>query len=68
MNPATAAATVPLDEPKVVRSSFHGLSAVLVFPPGELAHRHLSHEHGARGLELLDDRAVPVRNVVREDS
>ena len=33
ISPATAAETVPLEEPKLVRSSFHGLSAELVFPP-----------------------------------
>ena len=33
MSPATVAATVPLDEPKLVRSSFQGFSALLVLPP-----------------------------------
>ena len=35
MSPATAAETVPLEEPKLVRSSFQGLSAELVFPPAK---------------------------------
>ena len=33
IRPATAADTVPLDEPKLVRSSFQGFSAELVLPP-----------------------------------
>ena len=33
ISPATAAETVPLDDPKLVRSSFHGFSAELVLPP-----------------------------------
>ena len=37
MSPATAAETVPLDDPKLVRSSFQGLRAELVLPPGEFA-------------------------------
>ena len=33
MSPATVAETVPLEEPKLVRPSFQGLSALLVLPP-----------------------------------
>ena len=33
ISPETAAATVPLEDPKLVRSSFQGFSAELVFPP-----------------------------------
>ena len=33
ISPATAAETVPLEDPKLVRSSFQGFSAELVLPP-----------------------------------
>ena len=68
ISPATAAETVPLEEPKLVRSSFHGLSAELVFPPRELPQRHLRHEHRAGVLEPVDDGRVPVRHPVHEDA
>ena len=51
MRPATAAETVPLEEPKLVRSSFHGLSAELVFPPANSPERVLRLEHRAGAFE-----------------
>ena len=78
ISPATAAETVPLDDPKLVRSSFHGFSAELVLPPAnspsyifairtapDAANRSMTAAFrvGTRSWKILDPHVVRMPSV-----